>query len=517
MKTRLLAILPSLGVALVPTYALAAPEGEAKASVGLGGSTDGAESKAEASADGAAAEPDATAEADVDAKPAPTPEAEAEVELPKDRGHLPWIRRWGPERNMVEVGVFGGVFLPHPRLELFQADRSLENQGYKPFKDLSADVGGRLAYYPSRFLGLEFEGAVMPNEVDGEQATIFAVRGHLIANLIPRSITPFLLAGAGGMGVASRRSAVGTEMDAAAHFGGGLKFFLDRQTTLRLEARDNITARRGLQSGVVHSVEVLFGVSLALGRKKDQPQPPPPVVDTDGDGILDPDDKCVAEPGVTEYQGCPVPDTDGDGILDPDDKCVDEPGVVAFEGCPIPDTDGDGILDPDDECVDEPGVDAYKGCPVPDTDGDGVLDTDDKCIEEPETPNGFEDDDGCPDEIPKELEKFTGVIEGIYFDTGKATIKDKSKPKLDNAVEVLKKYEGVRLEISGHTDDRGSEESNQELSQRRADSVKQYFIDHGIGADRIETRGAGEGEPIESNKTRKGRAKNRRIEFKVLQ
>ncbi len=162
-------------------------------------------------------------------------------------------------------------------------------------------------------------------------------------------------------------------------------------------------------------------------------------------------------------------------------------------------------------------MDAYKGCPIPDTDGDGILDTDDKCIDDPETKNGFEDDDGCPDEIPKELAKFTGVIEGIYFDTGKATIKDKSKPKLDNAVEVLEKFPQVRIEVSGHTDDRGSDESNEDLSQRRADAVKQYFIDAGIGADRIETRGAGETEPVESNKSRKGRAKNRRIEFKILE
>ena len=504
MKTRLLAILPSLGFALVPAHALAAPEGEAKASLKLGG--DGADAKADASGEGAAT-PDADATASA---------PEAEPEPPKDRGDLPWIRRWAPERNMVEVGVFGGIFLPHPRLELFEADRNLPDQGFKPFKDLGPEVGGRLAYYPSRWVGLEFEGAAMPNEAGGQQATIFALRGHLVANLVPRSITPFILAGAGGLGVASRRDAVGTEMDAAAHFGGGLKFFLDRQTTLRIEARDNITARRGLQSGVVHSVDILFGVTLALGRKKDEPKPVE-ILDTDGDGILDPDDKCVAEPGVPEFEGCPIPDTDGDGILDPDDKCVDEPGVVAYEGCPIPDTDGDGILDPDDKCVDEPGVDAYEGCPIPDTDGDGILDTEDKCVEEPETSNGFEDDDGCPDEIPKELAKFTGVIEGIYFDTGKATIKDKSLPKLDNAIDVLKKYEGVKLEISGHTDDRGSDESNLDLSQRRADAVKQYFIEHGIGADRIQTRGAGETEPIESNKTRKGRAKNRRIEFKVQQ
>ncbi|MEX1365070.1 MAG: OmpA family protein, partial [Nannocystaceae bacterium] len=183
---------------------------------------------------------------------------------------------------------------------------------------------------------------------------------------------------------------------------------------------------------------------------------------------------------------------------------------------PIPDTDGDGILDPDDQCVDVPGVEAYQGCPIPDTDGDGILDPDDQCVDVPENDNGYQDDDGCPDEIPKKVKIFTGVIEGIFFDTGKATIKPKSIPKLDKALALLKEYPDIRIEVSGHTDDRGDDALNLRLSLKRADAVKTYFTDRGIDPSRIETRGAGEDEPIASNNKKQGRAKNRRIEFKLL-
>jgi OOP family OmpA-OmpF porin len=92
------------------------------------------------------------------------------------------------------------------------------------------------------------------------------------------------------------------------------------------------------------------------------------------------------------------------------------PGV-APTGCP--DGDQDGVLDRDDKCLDVPGV-APDGCP-PDSDGDGFIDSKDKCPNEPETKNGFEDDDGCPDEIPAAVKRFNGVIKGIEFDNGKAT------------------------------------------------------------------------------------------------
>jgi len=467
-----------------------APEAEAQGGVSLGASGG-----------------DAAADADADAKP-----KKAKKNKRKDQK---WIRRWAPERNMWELGIFGGVIFPHPRLELFESDFALPEQGFRPYDTLAPEGGLRVAFYPLRVLGMEVEGAVMPTGVDnGESALMYTARGHLIAQIPFWSVTPFVLAGASGLGVVSDRNAVGNDIDLGFHFGGGVKIFMSRYTALRLDVRDVMSARRGVGESVVHSPEVLLGFSLVLGRKNVEPPKGP--VDTDGDGIFDPDDECVTVPGVAEYEGCPIPDTDGDGILDPDDECVHDPGVPEYKGCPIPDTDGDGILDPDDECIDEPGVPEYKGCPIPDTDGDGILDPDDKCIDEPETKNDYEDSDGCPDEVPKEVSKFTGAIRGIFFDTNKASIRPKSLKVLKQALKVLEDYPDLRLEISGHTDDRGDDAHNLELSQRRADAVKEFFVTAGIDAGRFETRGAGETEPIESNQTKKGRAKNRRIEFKLL-
>jgi OOP family OmpA-OmpF porin len=85
---------------------------------------------------------------------------------------------------------------------------------------------------------------------------------------------------------------------------------------------------------------------------------------------------------------------------------------VAPDGCPAKDTDGDGFLDPDDKCPEEKGV-APDGCPDQDPDQDGILGDKDKCPKEPETKNGYQDEDGGPDEVPEEVKKFTGVIQGI--------------------------------------------------------------------------------------------------------
>jgi len=110
--------------------------------------------------------------------------------------------------------------------------------------------------------------------------------------------------------------------------------------------------------------------------------------DTDGDGILDGDDKCIEVKGSAEFKGCP--DTDGDGIEDRLDACPKVAGIAKFNGCP--DTDGDGISDKDDACPTVAGLASMKGCP--DTDGDGVEDSKDKCP----TVAGTIATNGCPDQ-----------------------------------------------------------------------------------------------------------------------
>jgi OOP family OmpA-OmpF porin len=426
-----------------------------------------------------------------------------------DRADRPWIDRWAPEAGMAELGLYLGLFLPADELELFEPRRGAVRQGQLPFRNFNPDFGLRAGYYPLRFLGGELEGGLMLSETPatGDSATLYTVRAHLVGQLGLWSVTPFALLGGGLLGVSS--DAVGGDVDAAMHWGLGVKVFVSRHVMLRLDLRDIVAGSQG--SGASgDNWEILLGGSLTLGRE--EPAPPVGPVDTDGDNFTDPHDACPAEPGIAP-DGCPPRDTDGDGLLDPQDECVKEPGPADNQGCPLGDRDGDGVPDRTDECPDEAGV-APSGCP-PDADKDGIVDAKDKCVNDPETKNGFEDQDGCPDELPKEVKAFTGVIKGIFFDLDKATIKEASNKQLDKAVEVLSEYPDLKIEISGHTDNTGTVEHNKTLSMARADAVKAYLVGKGVAEDRIATRGAGSDEPIDDNAKAEGRAKNRRIEFAI--
>jgi outer membrane protein OmpA-like peptidoglycan-associated protein len=438
----------------------------------------------------------------------------------QDRRDLKWIRRCKPERNTWELGGFGGVFFTGGSAhELFDPVRQLASfkdgdpstEWFKPYRKAAPELGLRVAYYPLSFLGGELEGGMMPTRIviDGQpadRAILFNFRAHAIAQLPFWRVAPFVLVGGGGLGTTG---ALGNDVDQSVHFGGGVKVFLNHRTALRLDVRDVVGARKRVDAGAVSYPEVLLGVSMVLGRKS-QKKPPK---DSDGDGFLDHSDACPFEPGIAP-DGCPERDRDGDGFMDSQDMCPDVPGI-APDGCPERDRDGDGFLDSKDRCPDVPGV-APDGCPIPDTDGDGLLDDVDKCVDKPETRNGFEDHDGCPDEVPPPVVNFIGVVRGIYFDLDRDSIKPRSRPVLDRAVEVFKTHTSVKIEISGHTDSTGGVEYNRDLSRRRAESVRRYLVEHGIDGARITTRGAGPDEPIDTNRTPQGRAKNRRIEFTLL-
>lgn len=255
-----------------------------------------------------------------------------------------------------------------------------------------------------------------------------------------------------------------------------------------------------------------------------------PDLDNDKDGIADTADRCPAQmedkDGFEDDDGCPESDNDKDSILDGNDKCPnkaeDLDGFEDTDGCPEDDNDKDGIPDAADKCKNEPetknGFQDDDGCPDvdPDQDADGVPDSRDKCIDKPETKNGFQDDDGCPDELPKALKKFTGAIQGIEFELGSAKILPKSFKVLDGALAVLQEFPDTKIEVGGHTDNNGTPEANQKLSLERATSVKDYFVSKGIAAERITAVGYGQDKPVADNKTKKGQAKNRRIEFRLL-
>jgi len=276
----------------------------------------------------------------------------------------------------------------------------------------------------------------------------------------------------------------------------------------------------------VHDVSIFRDVNTAynqgvqatlnfkLGKLK-KPTPPPVVIvppaDTDGDGIIDSLDKCPTVAGIAKYDGCPIPDTDKDGINDEQDKCPTVAGLAKYDGCPIPDTDKDGINDEVDKCPTVAGVEKYQGCPVPDTDNDGVNDDEDRC---PNLP-GTRENQGCPAIKEEVVKRINYAASNIYFATGKYTLLSKSNKGLNEVAKILNETPDVKLYIDGHTDDVGSDASNQTLSENRAGAVKKYLVSKGVDESRIISAGHGESEPIADNKTAAGRQKNRRVELKL--
>ncbi len=292
-----------------------------------------------------------------------------------------------------------------------------------------------------------------------------------------------------------------------------------------------------------------FGAFVPFNKKK--------VKDSDGDLVSNKRDKCPNEKGVLEMEGCPNPDKDGDGILDKDDKCPEiagsktamgcpdsdldsladaedrcptEAGTVAMKGCP--DRDADAVADMDDACPDVPGLAAFKGCP--DTDGDGLPDNEDSCPDKagpmanagcPDTDNdgiadhldkcplvpGTKNNNGCPEVSVDVKKRLAFAATAIQFETGKAIIKKTSYKLLDEIVQILNDYPDYYMTIDGHTDNVGSDASNQVLSLGRANAVKNYFVSKGVADSRLQTNGFGESQPAADNKTAAGRAKNRRV------
>ena len=233
--------------------------------------------------------------------------------------------------------------------------------------------------------------------------------------------------------------------------------------------------------------------------------------DTDGDGIEDSKDGCPNEAGTVEMNGCP--DRDGDGIADKDDACPDVKGLASFAGCP--DTDGDGTQDKNDKCPTVKGPKENAGCPWPDTDGDGVLDKDDKCINE----KGPASNNGCPEvAAPSEevVKKLNAYAKTILFDTNKATFQARTYPVLESIFGILKEYPNSNFEIAGHTDSDGKDDANQTLSENRAAAVKGWLIEKGVSSSRLSSVGYGETKPIDTNKSKAGKANNRRVEVKVV-
>lgn len=243
-------------------------------------------------------------------------------------------------------------------------------------------------------------------------------------------------------------------------------------------------------------------------------------LDSDGDGVEDYRDTCPNTPeaawGKVDTLGCPL-DTDGDGVPDYLDECPETPeaawGKVDEKGCPI-DSDGDGVPDYLDECPNTPEATwsmlDEKGCPK-DSDGDGVADYLDLC---PTVP-GLVANKGCPEMKREVRQLLQKAMQGIEFETGKAKIKKKSFLLLDQIAAIFIENSNYIIEVQGHTDNTGKAAVNKKISEQRAKAVMDYLVKKGVPAERLTAVGYGSEMPIADNKTKAGRAKNRRVEFKI--
>ena len=226
-------------------------------------------------------------------------------------------------------------------------------------------------------------------------------------------------------------------------------------------------------------------------------------------------------PTVDDYDR----DTDGDGYPDSIDKCPTEKEdgkpPEPTDGCPAAsDRDGDGIPDSVDQCPDKAedkdGIQDDDGCPEYDVDNDGVPDTEDKCPTQPGPRSSVAEKNGCPSLTHVDEEGNVQLLQPIEFETGRAVIKPGSFPILDEVVTLMKSRGAIKMGVSGHTDSRGIAAANLKLSGDRAAAVMGYLVSHGIDKSRLKSEGFGQTKPIADNATEAGRAKNRRVEFKIL-
>ncbi len=251
--------------------------------------------------------------------------------------------------------------------------------------------------------------------------------------------------------------------------------------------------------------------------------------DQDHDGILDNVDRCPTDAedrdNFEDENGCPDPDNDGDTVLDPSDGAPNIPedadGFQDQDGVPDPDNDADGVLDAADQCrdiaEDADNVQDEDGCPETDADADQILDADDHCPLTPGVNNARNPEcSGCPALACIDASGTIRILERVEFATNKDIILTRSQRILDDVLNILNTNPQIRrVRIEGHTDDRGNDARNLDLSQRRAVSVVNYLVEHGVDSSRLEGQGFGETRPLVPNRSSRNRQLNRRVEFHI--
>ena len=387
----------------------------------------------------------------------------------------------------------------------------------KQHLDTNLVYGARAGYNFTKALGVE----ALFDYVNPTESTVNSTKdlaayrygGELLYHFIPDStFVPYLAAGYAGFNFDKGDKRTRGAFD----YGIGAKYFLNDNFALRADVRHIIYKI----DKTYNNLEYTVGAYIPFGGTKQAAKPVEPAPAPVAKPVEPPPAPApVAKPVVVPPPPPIVPiDSDGDGVIDSLDKCPGTPAGVKVDsdGCPL-DSDRDGVADYLDKCLTTPAGEKVDvdGCPL-DSDKDGVPDSLDKC---PTTPLGEKvGADGCPEVSAQKAAAAArfcskpAVVE-IEFDTGKAAIKPQYHDELKTVGDFLSDFPNAKGEISGHTDSVGSKALNQKLSQARAESVKKYIVDtFGIDATRIGAKGYGFSKPVASNKTKAGKAKNRRIE-----
>ena len=355
--------------------------------------------------------------------------------------------------DKMQIGGFAGI-------HVFNDDNELGQDDFDDAGSLENALafGVRVARRIVTTVSAEVELALIPTNMRKEDVdvTVFGWRIHGLFHPIAfmdQRLEPFVLFGAGGSTASSADPDI---------FGSETDFVVHAGVGARFQAGKDWGVRldgrlllppSSASETVTHDWEVLLGFYKTFGKTEPAPAP-----------------AAVVEPAPAPVETAPPP-------------------PAATESAPPSDTDGDGIAD---------------AAP-------------DRCPNEKETANGFEDADGCPDEVPSAVAKFTGVIQGITFRHNSAELTVGSHATLDGAAKVLSEHADLRIEIGGHTDNSGTPEYNRGLSQRRAEAVKAYLVKKGIAEGRLTSKGYGPDKPLVPNVSKEAQAKNRRVEFTLLQ
>ncbi len=364
--------------------------------------------------------------------------------------------------------------------------------------------------------GIWLRGRTQYASVQGNELA-FAVAGAL---RISRDLSA-VVDGFGGKSLVTGTTAAGPTLVALA----GVRYHLLPNIDL------SAAFGRGLLNGP-GSPSALATVSLGYVSRPSYIEPkrlPVIIGDRDGDGIRDDADKCIDVPEDKDMfeddDGCPDLDNDKDMIDDLVDKCPLAPedfdGFEDDDGCPELDNDGDGIQDRMDKCPneaeDKDGFEDSDGCPERDNDNDGIDDVDDKCPLAAETINGKNDQDGCPDEGDPAVVMGSDRIELLESITFSGTTPTRNSTSvLGQVAAMLRAHREIkRLRVIVHVNERNAKDN--ELTQKRADAIRDWLVQWGIAATRLEARGFGSSKMLVLPSSKNAQAINDRVEFVIME